>query len=352
VTVNFYSNGDTNIHDLWNTNLLPTWNAANPTMKINLIFSEHGTDNSATIDKLAGAKAAGKPTDIDLYEGDEVQTGGQQGLFDKLDATKLPNLAKCDPNVIKQRDGFGEPYRASSVVLAYNSQFVTAPPTTLDATYDWVKANKGKFTYNPPDKGGSGDAFVKATLKKFIPQDQLDAFQTDSKYNATLESSWDQGFALLKSLAPSIFNNGFYPGGNVQVLQELGKQTIYLAPVWSDQGLSYLAQKLLPDTVKLEQLNPAFSGGASYLGIPTGSQHKDQAYQFLNWVLEPAQQSVIIDKINGYPGVQWQYMPPEVQQKFAEVAKSFDTFNFSSKFSADKNKLWYEKVAGTPQPKS
>jgi putative spermidine/putrescine transport system substrate-binding protein len=266
----------------------------------------------------------------------------------KLDPAKVPSIAKTAPNVIQQEGGYGAPYRASSVVLAYNSQYVSSPPKTLDDIYTWVKANKGKFAYNPPDTGGSGGNFVTATLKKFIPQDQLTTFQTG--YDAKMESAWDQGFALLKSLGPYILNNGFYPKGNVPVLQELGKQTIYVAPVWSDQGLSYLSQKLLPDTVKLEAIDPPFSGGAAYLGVPTGSQHQAAAFKFIDWVLQPEQQNVIITKLNGYPGLEWQYMPADVQQKFAALAKNYDTFSFSSKFSSDVNKLWYEKVAGTPPP--
>ena len=349
VTLNFYSGGDTNIHDLWNSDLIPLFVKANPTIKVNLIFSEHGTNDQATYDKLAGAKQAGKPTDVDLFEGDTLlQQGGAAGIFEKMDASKVPNVSKTDPNVVNQYGGYGVPYRASSVVLAYNSQFVKEPPKTLDDIYTWIKANKGRFAYNPPDTGGSGDHFVAATLKKFIPPDQLKTFQTG--YDASIESSWDQGWQLLKSLGPYLLQGGFYPKGNVPVLQELGKQTIYVAPVWSDQGLSYLAQKLLPDTVKLEAIAPPFSGGASYLGVPTGSQHQDAAYQFINWVLEPAQQSVIIDKINGYPGLEWQYMPQDVQQKFAALAKSYDTFGFSSKFESDVQQQWYEKVAGTPPP--
>jgi putative spermidine/putrescine transport system substrate-binding protein len=349
VTLHLYVGGDTNIQDLWNNSLLAAWNKANPNTQVQLIFSEHGTGDQASYDKLAAAQQAKKPTDVDLFEGDTLlQQGGEAGLFEKMDASKVPNITKTDPKVVSQYSSFGVPYRASSVVLAYNSAFVTDPPKTLDDIYTWIKANKGKFTYNPPDTGGSGQHFVMATLKKFIPADQLSTFQTG--YDAKLESSWDQGFALLKSLGADMENNGFYPKGNVPILQELGKQTIYVAPVWSDQGLTYLAQKLLPATVKLSTIDPPFSGGAAYLGVPTGSEHKDQAYQLINWVLEPAQQTVIINKVNGYPGLEWQYMPADVQAKFADLAKAYDTFGFSSKFSSDLNKAWYEKVAGTPPP--
>ncbi|MCL4508424.1 MAG: extracellular solute-binding protein [Chloroflexi bacterium] len=349
VQLHFYSSGDVNIQQLWNNDLLPIWNKQHPNAPIQLIFSEHGATDQAVIDKLAGAKAAGKPTDIDLFEGgNNLRTYGEKGIFVKLTTADVPDLSKTPPDVVAEIGSYGVPYRASSVVLAYNSAFVKDPPTTLDGVYAWVKANKGKFTYNPPDTGGSGGDFVQATLEKFIPKADLKTFETS--YDPSLEKEWDPGFALLKSLGPYVLNGGFYPKGNVPVLQELGKQTVYVAPVWSDMGLSYLAQKLLPDTVKLEQITPPFSGGAAYLGVPTGSQHQDWSFKFLQWVLQPDQQTVIIDKINGYPGLEWKYMPGTVRQKFAALAKSYDTFSFSSKFSSDVNKLWYEKVAGTPSP--
>src|SRR5258708_34952566 len=120
-------------------------------------------------------------------------------------------------------------------------------------------------------------------------------------YDQSKESELDQGFASLKGLAASIYNNGFYPKGNVGVLQTLGKGELSVAPVWSDQGLSYLAQKLLPPEVKLAQIDPPFSGGGAFVGVVGDSQNKPLAYAFLNWVLTPEPPQVIIDQLNGYP---------------------------------------------------
>ena len=122
-----------------------------------------------------------------------------------------------------------------------------------------------------------------------------------------------------------------------------------MAPVWSDQSLSYLAQKLLPPEVKLVQIDPPFAGSAAYLGIPADSKNKEVLYEFLNWLLTPEPQQIIVEQINGYPGLDWKYMAPEVQQKYADVAKAY-SYDFSPQFDNDRNKLWYEKVAGTPPP--
>jgi putative spermidine/putrescine transport system substrate-binding protein len=350
VTLNFYSGGDTNVHDLWANDLFPAYRKVQPNVTMNLVFAEHGNGDQTTYDRIAAAKQAGKASGVDLWEtGGLLEQGGQAGLIQKMDPTLVPNLSKVSTAVMGQMQSYGVPYRGSSVVLAYNSKQVSSPPKTLDDLLSWVKANPGQFTYNPPDTGGSGGNFVTRVLMMGIAPADVPLFQTG--YDASKETEWAQGWTTLKGLGPSIYQHGFYPKGNVPVLQTLGKGSISVAPVWSDQGLSYLAQKLLPPEVKLLQIDPPFAGGASFVGVVADSPNKDASYAFLNWLLTPGPQTIVVNQMNGYPGVDWKYMPTAVQEKFADIAKSY-SFGFSSKFGSDMNQQWYEKVAGTPAPKS
>jgi putative spermidine/putrescine transport system substrate-binding protein len=343
-----YLGGDVNIRDLWTNVLAPAYRQVQPATSINVVFDEHALGEQAVFDKLAAAKQANTPSGVDLWEATgRLQIGGEAGIIQKVSTAEIPNLDKVPADTFNRYGGYGTPYRASSVVLAYNSQQVPQPPTTVDDLIAWIKGHDGQFTYNPPDKGGSGGSFVTRMLEQGIPPDQLTFFQT--QYDESKEVMWEQGWATMKDLHPHIYNNGFYPAGNIPVLQTLGKGAISMAPVWSDQSLSYIAQKLLPAETKLIQVDPPFAGSAAYLGIPSDSQHKEAAYALLNWLLTPEPQTLIVDKINGYPGLDWKYMPPEVQQKFADIAKAY-SFDFSPKFQTDRNKLWYERVAGTPPP--
>jgi putative spermidine/putrescine transport system substrate-binding protein len=346
--INLYVGGDVNIRDLWQKQLLPAYKKVKPNVNFTLVFDEHALSEQAVFDKLAGAKQAGAVSGVDLWEaGGRLRQGGDAGLIQKVTAKEIPNLDKVPKDNLDRYGSFGVPYRASSVILAYNSAEVKDPPKTSDDLVAWIKNNEGKFTYNPPDKGGSGGAFVTRMLQQAIPKDQLTFFQTD--YDASKESMWESGWQTMRDLHPHIFQGGFYPAGNIPVLQTLGKGSISMAPVWSDQSLSYIAQKLLPPETKLLQIDPPFVGSAAYLGIPADSKNKEALYEFLNWLLTPEPQSTIVDQINGYPGLDWKYMPDEVQKKYADVAKAY-AFDFSPQFNNDRNKLWYEKVAGTPQP--
>jgi putative spermidine/putrescine transport system substrate-binding protein len=345
--INLYVGGDVNIRDLWQKQLLPAYKKIKPNVNLTLIFDEHALAAQSVLDKLAAAKQAGAVSGVDLWETDRLPQAGAAGLIQKVTSKEIPNLDKVPKDAYDRYSGYGIPYRASSVILAYNSATVKDPPKTLDELITWVKNNDGQFTYNPPDKGGSGGNFTERVLSLGIPQDQLQFFQT--QYDEAKESLWEQGWGVLKDLHPHIFQGGFYPQGNIPVLQTLGKGSISMAPVWSDQSLSYLAQKLLPPEVKLTQIDPPFAGSAAYLGIPSDSKYKDQLYDMLNWLLTPEPQQLVVDQINGYPGLDWKYMPPDTQQKYADVAKAY-SLQFSPQFGTDRNKLWYEKVAGTPPP--
>ncbi len=246
------------------------------------MFSEHGVGDQLTFDKIAAAKRAGKVSGVDIWEMDSFLQAGEAGLMVKLDASKIPNISKVAPDVMARNAYYGLPYRGSSVVLAYNSKMVSDPPKTLQGLFEWIKNHPGKFTYNTPDTGGSGGNFVEAVLKVGIPQSKMKIFQTS--YDPSLEKYWDKGWKILKEIGPYTYKKGFYPKGNVGVLQLLAKGTIWVAPVWSDMALSYLAQGLLPPEIKLEQIEPPFNGGASYIGVVADCQHKQVVYKFLGKV--------------------------------------------------------------------
>ena len=342
VTINFYTGGDVNVHDLWANDVLPAFKKACSNVTVNLVFSEHNANDQLTFDKIAAAKQAGKVSGVDVWETSRMLQAGEAGLMVKLTQSDIANISKVSPDVMARDSYYGVPYRGSSVIIAYNSTKIPNPPTTLQGLYDWIKANPGQFTYNTPDTGGSGQFFVEAALKEGVNPSDMTTFQTG--YDASMENQWAKGWQLLKSLTPYIYQQGFYPKGNAGTLQLLSKGSINMAPAWSDMALSYLSQGLLPPEVKLEQLDPPFSGGAAYIGVVADSPNKPAVYAFLNWLLTPDVQSIMVTKMNGYPGVEWKYVPTELQQKFAAIAKGY-SFQFSSKYEADMNQLWYQQVA-------
>lgn len=71
------------------------------------------------------------------------------------------------------------------------------------------------------------------------------------------------GSRLLTAQGAGTFNvpKGVYPKKNQGTLDILASGEVDMVPAWSDMALEQLAKGLLPDTVKLTQIDPAFTGG-------------------------------------------------------------------------------------------
>ncbi|MEC0181371.1 extracellular solute-binding protein [Paenibacillus peoriae] len=339
--ISLYTGGSLNVKELWET-LIKDFEAKNDRIKVKLVYLPAGTGGASTLDRLIAAKKSGQTdVDIDLYEGslDDITRGVGEQLWDTMDAKKVPNLTNVDETYLKQVNNQAIPYRASSVVLAYNSAKVATPPKTADELYAWIRQHPGKFAYNDPSTGGSGSSFVNTVIYNFLPPEAM-----NSSDPANMKK-WDQGFSLLKELGPSMYQKGVYPKKNQGTLDILASGEVDMIPAWSDMALEQMAKGLLPDTIKLTQIDPAFTGGPSYLMVPSLSSKKEATQEFLNYVLTPEAQKVVINKMYGYPGIKWSLMPSELQQKFNSVSSGYRSFN-SGELQQEIYKRWQSEVAG------
>ncbi len=64
----------------------------------------------------------------------------------------------------------------------------------LDDLIAWIKANPGKFAYNEPSTGGSGDAFVIAMIYKYSDYQKY----VTQPFSAANEKDWDGAFAAIE----------------------------------------------------------------------------------------------------------------------------------------------------------
>ncbi|MDP4098136.1 extracellular solute-binding protein [Paenibacillus sp. P96] len=338
--ISLYTSGSLNVKELWET-LISDFEAQNKDVKVKLVYLPSGTGGATTMDRLIAAKQSGQSKgDIDLYEGslDDITRGAKEGLWETLDTTKVPNLANVDEAYLKQVNDQAVPYRASSVVLAYNSANVPEPPKTADELYEWIRQHPGKFAYNDPSTGGAGSSFVNTAIYNFLPPEAM-----NSSDPANMEK-WGQGFALLKELGPYMYQKGVYPKKNQGTLDLLASGEADMIPAWSDMALEQLNKGLLPDTVKLAQIDPAFTGGPSYLMVPALSTKKEAVQKLLDYVLSPEAQTNVINKMYGYPGIKWDLMPAELQKEFESVSGGYRSFN-SGDLQQEIYKRWQSEVA-------
>lgn len=340
-----FISGDTNVQDLWDKSLLPAFEKAHPNVSVRTSIDLHGEHDAQTQANLATAVKADKPVAYDLVDAGFVSTAGKAGLLAKVSDSAIPNLANV-PEATKQQGGdHAIPYRASSVLLAYDSTKVDTPPKTLDDLLAWIRANPGQFAYNSPSSGGSGGSFVMTVLAKYLSKSEQSTMQTT--YDKSLESKWDKGFAALKDLGPSMYQKGVYPNGNDQVLQMLGSGQIEMAPVWSDQFITAQKAGTIGKDVQFTQItDPTFTGSASYLGIPKTEPAAKQraAEQLADFVLSAKGQQLVASAVSGYPVIPLSKLPASVAEQFSEADPSKLRLGFQSDFAADMNAAWDAKV--------
>lgn len=294
--------------------------------EVELNFMLSGTGTQSLTDMLAAASKAGQSnTDYDIVDlsGDDlskiVSQIGEEA-FVKLDDSKLPNAAGVEAESTVASD-YVQPYRGTTVVLAYDSEKVETPPTTMDELVEWMKANPGRFAYNTPGTGGAGDSFARSSVYNFLPEE---AFTSDDE---KWVSEWDEGFEFLTDIHQYMYTSGgsiVYPNKNQGTLDLLNQGEIDMCPNWADMVLSQRAEGTLKDTIKIAQIEPSLTGSLQTLAIPTFGSNEDGAYAFMDYMVSEAAQEILVKEMAAIPLID----TTNIDMTGYEDVQSLDVSNF------------------------
>ena len=268
-----------------------------------LQFMLSGTGAQSMTDMLNAAYQAKQTnTDYDLvdFSGDDlskmVSLIGEES-FVKLDETKIPNRANIAAKSSVAPD-YVQPYRGTTVILAYDSATVPEPPKTMDELVSWMKEHPGRFAYNTPGTGGAGDSFARTSVYNFLDPEAI-----TSDDHAWTEQ-WDEGFQFLKDIHPYMYASGgsvVYPNKNQGSLDLLNQGEIDMCPNWADMVLSQRAAGELKDTIKIAQIDPAFTGSLQTLAIPTIGSNEAGACAFINYMCSDQAQQIMVHDMAAIP---------------------------------------------------
>lgn len=340
--ISLYSSGSQNVESFWET-VIPKFEETHKNIDVEFVFVPSGTGGQATIDRIIAAKKANKDSEVDIYEGglaDILRSEDEGGLFYELTTDSIANLENVQEANMSGTQNLAVPYRASSVVLAYNSETVKDVPDTAEELNTWIKKNPGRFAYNDPSTGGAGSSFVLSTVYNELGDDAMN-IQDES-----IMDEWDTGIEKLKDMAPYLYKEGVYPKKNQGTLDLLANGEVDMIPAWSDMALEQMNAKLLPETIELKQIQPAFTGGPAYLmAVDNGDEERKEASEtFLNYVLTQEVQELVIDKMYGYPGIKWELLSEDDQKKFEAVSDGYRIFN-GGDLGSELTKVWQKEVA-------
>ncbi|GAB1484889.1 hypothetical protein MASR2M78_37070 [Treponema sp.] len=348
--VTLWTTGSDNVRQLFEK-LIADYNARpESTSVMELQFLLTGSGDQRMADRLAAAKLAGKTnTDFDLIAENgaslsEYVEKANGDIFVPLDFSKIPNYKN-----LKMKSGFYTkyvvPYRGTTVIMAYDSIRLPNPPKTFEALEAWIKANPGRFAYNPPGTGGAGAAFVNLALYRTLPD--AAKVSTDEK----LVEQWKPGWDWLASIHPYLYKSGgkvVYPNKNQGSLDLLINKEVDLIPAWADQALTNMSQGVLPESTNIYQLSPALSGTDVVLAVPNIGGGADKCYDFINYMISPAAQKLCLETIFAVPVIDTSL----IDSSFKKMVKDLDVSGFTvisqGKLSDVRNQTWDATIARLP----
>lgn len=314
--------------------------------KLNFILS--GTGGGTLADQLVAAYKAGQTdTEFDVVDlGDDdltkVLSLTSEDVLQDLDMSKIPNAEGVTAEPVAAK-GKIQPYRGTTVILAYNSETVPEDevPTTMDELVEWIKAHPGRFAYNTPGTGGAGDSFVRTSIYNFI-DDESALMSNDPKWM----EQWDEGFAFLKELHPYMYKSGdtvVYPNKNQGALDLLTQGEIDMCPNWADMVLSQRKAGTVPEKIKITTIEPSFTGSVQGITVPSYSGNKEGGFAFINYLLSPEAQTILVQDMAAIPLV-----TEGVDLTGAEELMSMDVSNFRTQalgdLVTDLNARWDEEI--------
>ena len=311
-----------------------------------LEFITSGTGAQGLSDRIIAAKKAGQTnTDYDLVEvSDASITGyleqGGEDLFVPIDTSRLSNYDNLTVTASFRNDLL-VPYRGTTVLLAYNSETVDNPPTTAEELYQWIKDNPGRFAYNTPGSGGAGSSFVLTSVYNFMDESALTS--TDE---ANVEQ-WDQGFELLKELHPYMYQSSgkvVYPNKNQGTLDLLANKEIDMTPAWADMVLSQQKQGTMPESMKLVQIDPAFTGNTVCFGVPSIGAQNDAAYAFMDYMLSPEAQNIALESMAAIPVIDFSLLDPELTRTISDLKIEFFRVSAIGDLGTQLNERWDAEI--------
>ncbi|HEU5090693.1 MAG TPA: hypothetical protein VFT99_24735, partial [Roseiflexaceae bacterium] len=91
-------------------------------------------------------------------------------------------------------------------------------------------------------------------------------------------------------------------------------------------------------------------GGYQNLMIPKNAANLQGAKDFLNFMLSTEMQSSVIKDIGGFPAVNLETLPPELQQQFTGVITKTVPSWPGGEYGTALAKMWYEQVATNIDP--
>ncbi|WP_430869195.1 ABC transporter substrate-binding protein [Demequina aurantiaca] len=290
-------------------------------------------DTKDALNRILTELQAGRTTDgsVDLVwvNGDNFRTGSEASAWRCEWTQKLPNMANVSSADPLLNSDFGTPvngceapWSKAQFSIAYNSDVVTDPPTSVAGILEWAQAHPGRFTYPaPPDFTGS--AFIRQVLYSEAGGHQN--VPADFSQEAFDEASPDL-YESLQAVAPFLWREGdTYPADSDQLDQLYADGQVDMTMTYGPASLTKLvADGVYPSGTRVLSLGEGTLGNASFLAIPANASNAEGAMVVANLSLSVDQQVAKADPAGWgqFTVLDFDALNPAQRQQFADLPQS------------------------------
>ncbi|MFT3802081.1 MAG: extracellular solute-binding protein [Burkholderiaceae bacterium] len=225
----------------------------------------------------------------------DASSFAKMGLFETLDETRVPNLGNTIPAL---RQPNAVPHIYSGLVVAYNPEKIKTPPKSFNDLWD------------PKYKGRVGLADILFPYN--IAAASLAAGGTLSDLTPGMAKLNE-----LKALSPKIL------ASNEAVAQALKSEDIWITLAWRARAYQWRrAGVSVAAAVPAEGIVPTTFTAS----VPKNSQQKDNAFAYLNAMLDVGAQTAFAERMGYVPTVTNARLPAELAAQIAFTPQEQEHF--------------------------
>jgi putrescine transport system substrate-binding protein len=257
---------------------------------IHVRYDSYDGDDTLQTKLLAGSSSYDIVVPTSNYLAQQIQAG----VYQKLDKSKIPNLAKLDPVLMKMvatadpGNQYGVPWAWGTTGVAYNVQSIrkrlgdNAPVDSWALLFDPAVVSKLK---------GCGVSMLDAADAAFAATLQYMGRDPNSKNPADYQAAYE----VLKKVRPYVtqFSSAGYG-------DDLVNNDVCVALSWSgDVGLARRSAMEAKKSYEIKYVNPKEGGLLWFdvMAVPKDAPHPEAAMKWINYIEDPKVNAAITNEI-------------------------------------------------------
>jgi putative spermidine/putrescine transport system substrate-binding protein len=282
-----------------------------PKIKVQYQAKRSSADMLASIQSEGGSPT----TDIAIMDSTVARSGNEQGLFQKLSAKEIPNIAHVKKNILDTQ-GYGPVLQEDAVGLLYDTTKIKTKPTSWNILWDSKYKQKVSITA-PPSQLGIDLTMITAKMQ-----------------GEDFTKNIDKAVAKLKQLAPNVQTWAPLPDEYQNLITgqtELGLGQNARGQYYSDQSGGKLGIAF-PKEGTMYQINT--------INLLKNAPDSAAAKTFINYALSAQAQEAFAKALFYAPSVDNAKLPADVADRVVKTDGSIKIIKFDPTWLASVQAQW------------